>query len=151
MGWVVSTTPRPLYPRERPGTHRTRRLGGPQGRSGRVRKISPPTGIRSPNRPARSVVAIPTTLSRPPVESHRVYDKSVHNTYRRKSLDVSTRWFEDTIKTDWSGRTYSRVNYKFSETSPVTGNRLFEDTVMNRIFIQLLNMILFPFHNVKLQ
>ena len=27
-----------------------RRLGGPQGRSGRVRKISPPTGIRSPDR-----------------------------------------------------------------------------------------------------
>jgi len=31
-----------------------RRLGGPQGRSGRVRKISPTTGIRSPNRPARN-------------------------------------------------------------------------------------------------
>ena len=31
-----------------------RRLGGPQGRSGRVRKISPPTGIRSPDSPARS-------------------------------------------------------------------------------------------------
>jgi len=33
-----------------------RRLGGLQGRSGRVRKISPPppTGIRSPDRPARS-------------------------------------------------------------------------------------------------
>jgi len=31
-----------------------RRLGGSQGRSGRVRKISPPTGIRSPDRPARS-------------------------------------------------------------------------------------------------
>jgi hypothetical protein len=80
---VVSTTPRPLYPRERAGTNCTggwvgprigqdvceiggqhnapadlppgksryqlyRRLGGPQGRSGRVRKISPPTGIRSP-------------------------------------------------------------------------------------------------------
>ena len=30
------------------------RLGGPQGRSGRVRKILPPTGIRSPDRPARS-------------------------------------------------------------------------------------------------
>ena len=29
-------------------------LGGPQGRSGRVQKISPPTRIRSPNRPARS-------------------------------------------------------------------------------------------------
>ena len=31
-----------------------RRLGGPQGRYGRVRKISPTTGIGSPNRPARS-------------------------------------------------------------------------------------------------
>ena len=30
------------------------RLGGPQGRSGRVRKISPSTGIRSPDRPAPS-------------------------------------------------------------------------------------------------
>jgi hypothetical protein len=42
---VVSTTPRPLYP---PGKTRHplyRRLGGPQGRSGRVRKISPPPGF----------------------------------------------------------------------------------------------------------
>ena len=31
-----------------------RRLGGPQGRSGRVRKISPPNGIRSPDRSALS-------------------------------------------------------------------------------------------------
>ena len=31
-----------------------RRFGGPQGRSGRVREISPSTGIRSPDRPARS-------------------------------------------------------------------------------------------------
>ena len=31
-----------------------RRLGGPQGWSGLVRKISPPTGIRSPGRPSHS-------------------------------------------------------------------------------------------------
>jgi hypothetical protein len=31
-----------------------RRLGGPQGRSGQARKISPPTGIRSLDRPART-------------------------------------------------------------------------------------------------
>ena len=31
-----------------------RRLGGSQGQSGRVRKISPSTGIRFPDRPARS-------------------------------------------------------------------------------------------------
>ena len=37
-------TPYPLY----------RRLGGPQGRSGRVRKISLHTGIRSSDRPCRS-------------------------------------------------------------------------------------------------
>ena len=42
MGWVFNATPRPLYPRERPGTHCMGGLGGPQGRSGRVQKISPP-------------------------------------------------------------------------------------------------------------
>ena len=31
-----------------------RRLGGPQGRSGPVRKILPPTGIRSPGHPSRN-------------------------------------------------------------------------------------------------
>ena len=31
-----------------------RRLGGPQDRSGRVRKMSPPTGIRPPYRPTRN-------------------------------------------------------------------------------------------------
>ena len=49
-----SVTPRPLLP---PGKTRYplyRKLGGPQGRSGQVRKISPPTGIRSLDPPARS-------------------------------------------------------------------------------------------------
>ena len=40
-----------------------RRLGGPQGRSGLVRKITPPTGIRSADRPGRHMVAISTELS----------------------------------------------------------------------------------------
>jgi hypothetical protein len=39
MGWVVNATPRPLYPREGPGTHC---IGGQQAESGRVRTISPP-------------------------------------------------------------------------------------------------------------
>jgi len=42
-----------------------RRLGVPQGRSRQVRKILLPTGIRSPDRPARSLVTILTELSRP--------------------------------------------------------------------------------------
>ena len=44
-GWGVSVTPRPLFT---PGKTRYplyRRLGGPQGRSGQVRKISPPPGF----------------------------------------------------------------------------------------------------------
>jgi len=40
------------------------RLGGPQGQSGRVEKLVP-IGIRSPDRPARSSVAIPTELPGP--------------------------------------------------------------------------------------
>jgi hypothetical protein len=35
----------------------------PHSWSGRVRKISPPTGIRSPDRPAHSMVDIPAALS----------------------------------------------------------------------------------------
>ena len=51
---MVNATPRPLYARERPGTHCIAGWVEPRGRSGRARKISPPTGIRSPDRPARS-------------------------------------------------------------------------------------------------
>ena len=40
---MVKATPRPLYPRERDAVPvGYRRLGGPQGRSGRMAKISPP-------------------------------------------------------------------------------------------------------------
>ena len=54
MGWVISVTLRPLYSRKDTQYQLYRTLAGPQGRSGRVRKISPPTGIRSPDRPARN-------------------------------------------------------------------------------------------------
>jgi hypothetical protein len=40
MWWVVSVTPRPLYPLERPGTH-CMGVGGPQDRYGWMRKLSP--------------------------------------------------------------------------------------------------------------
>jgi hypothetical protein len=53
MGCVVNATLRPLYPRETPGTHC---IGGWMGlRAGLdVCRKSRPTGIRSPDRPARS-------------------------------------------------------------------------------------------------
>jgi hypothetical protein len=56
MGWVANATPRPLYPRERPGTHC---IGGwldpwagPDG-CGKSRLL-PGFEIRSPDRPALS-------------------------------------------------------------------------------------------------
>ena len=54
MRWVVNATPRPLYPREKTGTHCT---GGWMGRRpgvDRIGNLAPPTGNRSPDRPARS-------------------------------------------------------------------------------------------------
>jgi len=54
MEWVVNATPRPLYPRERPGTHC---IGGPGWTPGPVWRGAEnlaPAGIRFPDRPARS-------------------------------------------------------------------------------------------------
>ena len=42
MGWVVNTTPGRFNPGNETRYPLCRWLGGPQGRSGRVRKISPP-------------------------------------------------------------------------------------------------------------
>jgi hypothetical protein len=52
-GW---STPRPGHftPGKQTRYPFYRRLGGPQGWSGRLRKISTPPGIQSPDRPARS-------------------------------------------------------------------------------------------------
>ena len=41
-GWVVSTAPRPLYPRERPGTHCIGGWVGPRAGLGACGKIRPP-------------------------------------------------------------------------------------------------------------
>ena len=56
--------PATLYPRERHPYPLYRRLGGPQGRSGRAENLVP-SGIRSPDRPARRSVTIPTELPGP--------------------------------------------------------------------------------------
>jgi hypothetical protein len=60
--WVSNVIPRPHYPQDR-----ERRLGGAHGRSGRVRKISSPTGIRSPSRPGRSESLYRLRYRGPPV------------------------------------------------------------------------------------
>ena len=52
--WGVSVTPWPLFTSGKDPVPLNRGLCGPHGQSGQVRKISPPTGIRSPDRSARS-------------------------------------------------------------------------------------------------
>ena len=44
-GWVVNATPWPLYPHGETRYPLCERLRGPQGRSGRVREISPSPGF----------------------------------------------------------------------------------------------------------
>jgi hypothetical protein len=51
---VVSTTPRPLYPLERPGTHCVQEAGWATGPVWTCAKNLDPTGIRSPDNPAHS-------------------------------------------------------------------------------------------------
>ena len=53
-----------------------RRLGGPQGRSGRTENLAP-TGIRSPDRSAHSSVTIPTELPGP-LHQFVLHEKGYH-------------------------------------------------------------------------
>jgi len=53
MVWVVNATPRPLYPRERPGTHCTGGWVDPMAGLDGGGKFAP-AGIRFPDRPACS-------------------------------------------------------------------------------------------------
>ena len=54
MGWVVNATHRLLYLRERPGTRCIGGWVGPRAGVDGCGKLSPPTGIRSPDLPTRS-------------------------------------------------------------------------------------------------
>jgi hypothetical protein len=52
MGWVFNATPRPLHSGKETRYALCRWFGEPQGRSGRVRKISPPLGFDLRNVPS---------------------------------------------------------------------------------------------------
>ena len=73
-GWGVSVTLRPLFTPGKTLYPLYRRLGGPQDRSGQVRKISLPTGIRSPDHPARS-----QSLYRLSYRAHAERNKHIKN------------------------------------------------------------------------
>jgi len=74
-----------------------RRLGGPQGQSGQVRKISPPTGIRSPDHPACS-----QSLYRPTIYS------VIESDWSKACPQKRTRDRKITCKTDYHSQDMSR-------------------------------------------
>jgi len=92
MGWVVNSTPRPLYPRERPGTHRIGGWVGPRvGLEGWGKSRPPTTGIRSPNRRARSQSLY--RLSYPVSRLNRKQDiELVKNISDLNPMSVRTKW-----------------------------------------------------------
>jgi hypothetical protein len=75
MGWVVKPRPGRFTPGKDP-------VGRPQGRYGQVRKISPPTGIRSPDRPARSQslyrLSYPGSLFTQPYQNSQLDKAEIH-------------------------------------------------------------------------
>ena len=66
-GWGVSPTPRPPLPPGKTRYRLYRRLGGPQGRSGRAENLVP-TGIRS-----RTVQPVDQSLYRLSYPAHMLY------------------------------------------------------------------------------
>ena len=78
MVWEANFPLRQLYPRQRDPVTIVRRLDGPRGQSGRIRKISPPlTGLRSLDRPA---------FSPPPPIYQRKFRKALNVQLRRPGL-----------------------------------------------------------------
>jgi hypothetical protein len=67
-----------------------RRLSGPHSRSGRVRKISPPTGIRSPDRPARSESLYRLRYPGPFVFSYIPLQSHGHSIHTNCAITVTT-------------------------------------------------------------
>ena len=65
MGWVVNTTSRPLYPQKKEPVPIVQEISWARRPVWTAAEILTPTGIQTPNQPARGVVAIPTTLSQP--------------------------------------------------------------------------------------
>ena len=110
-GWWVSVTPRPLLP---PGKTRYPlygRQGGPQGRSGQVRKISPPTGFDP--RTVQPVASRYTDYATRPTyrlwlsrkQSHQVHPKGDFGFQPRCKWDIgcsgilrSIHWIRHTIR-----------------------------------------------------
>jgi len=126
MGWVVNATPRPLYPRERDPVPIVQDAGWAPGPvwTG-AENLAPPTGIRSPDRPARSQSLY--RLSYP--DPHGLYGTAKYlwiiskkltqrNPSGAYNLGVATRFLEDL--------------FTLGLTNPLEGTKLSATGIRNR-------------------
>ena len=103
MGWMVNATLRPIYLPPSPGkTQYTlyRRLGGPQGRAGRVRKISPSPGFEP-----RSVQSGASRYTDWAIGEYPPPNTTVYLNKRSKAVDSSWNMMAhgDTWEGKWRG------------------------------------------------
>jgi hypothetical protein len=102
-----------------------RRLDGPQRRSGRVRKISPPTWIRSPDRPARSeslyrLQCDPTLIGTPPIRPALFHTVSAVGAHVVKTVFKEIHQFKFLRPTNALIYTYKMLTHtvKISRAAP---------------------------------
>jgi hypothetical protein len=93
MGWAVNATPRPLYPRQRPGTHCRGGWVGPRVGLDGCWKSRPPPGFNPRTvQPIASrytdlaISAIPGTLIATPAQCSRVVDRTIPSKRISKSM-----------------------------------------------------------------
>jgi hypothetical protein len=98
---VVSFTPWPLYPQGKSSCYPLdRRLDGTQshsGRGGEEKNSQSPPGIepKNPDRPARSLVAIPTELSR--LFHMKCYNPNIRKYVLDVTINIHVCWFDFVI------------------------------------------------------
>jgi len=108
-GWGVSVTPRPLYPRERPGTHCTGGWVGPRAGLDRCGKSRPPPGFDT--RTVRPVASRYTDWATP---VHAIiYAYFFKTTYVDRNQGDEQQW-KDAV----NGRTDGVVQPSWAANSP---------------------------------
>ena len=125
-GWVVNAKPRPLYHRGRdPVPIGQKRLGGPQGRSGRVRKISPTPGFFSfdPYCTFKSFRVLHVTLCSILLSLYNQHNTNIHasggirthNPSKRAAADPRLRQRGHWYRLGFDPRTVERVASRYTD------------------------------------
>jgi len=96
-GWVVNATPRPIYPRERPGTRCTGGWVGPRAGLDGCGESRPPPGFDRRTVPPGSSVAVPTELPGAPQAVNCLLSLHLRVTYEALSPSLEKLLFASTL------------------------------------------------------